>query len=34
MGELAVKIDKSKTYDRVNWQHVKDMMRHMGFREE
>jgi hypothetical protein len=34
VGELALKIDISKAYDRVKWSHVKDMMRKMGFHEK
>jgi hypothetical protein len=34
VGEVALKIDISKAYDRVNWSYVKSMMRKMGYHEK
>jgi hypothetical protein len=34
VGEVALKIDISKAYDRVNWEYVKSMMRKLGFHEK
>ncbi|MCH80235.1 hypothetical protein A2U01_0001001 [Trifolium medium] len=33
-GEVALKIDISKAYDRVDWEYVKKIMRKMGFHEK
>lgn len=30
---MALKLDVSKAYDRVNWHHLKNRMRSMGFSE-
>jgi len=34
MGEVALKIDISKAYDRVDWNYVKSVMRRMGFHDK
>jgi hypothetical protein len=34
VGEVELKVHVNKAYDRVSWQHVKDMMRHMRFHEK
>jgi len=31
LGEVVVKIDLSKAYDRVNWLYIRMMMNHLGF---
>lgn len=33
MGEVALKIDISKAYDRVEWEYVKKVMCRMGFHD-
>ncbi|GAU36460.1 hypothetical protein TSUD_166260 [Trifolium subterraneum] len=33
-GEVALKLDISKAYDRVDWEYVKRIMRRMGFHEK
>lgn len=33
-GEVALKLDVSKAYDRVDWSFLKNRMRHMGFSEK
>jgi len=34
MGEVALKIDISKAYDRVDWNYVKSVTRRMGFHDK
>ena len=33
-GSMAIKLDMSKTYDRVEWTYLGSMMRKMGFKEK
>lgn len=34
MGEVALKLDISKAYDRVDWEFLKESMRGMGFSQQ